>query len=153
VKKKEEVRHPTVYFSIIVSSSVDPKKIINRCAHEWTRNGETRMNIKELQDICTETVVSMFRISTATPKECILGELKMILTKAQSLAQEEDPTKFDLSIYPEEGENETLPAFNLQIQNVKLQGQDVSLFNKLRKRAHYARKSWHVKVAKKLLKT
>ncbi len=34
----------------------------------------------------------------------------MILTKAQSLAQEEDPTKFDFSIYPEVGEIETLPA-------------------------------------------
>jgi hypothetical protein len=59
-KKKEEVCHPTVYFSIIVSSLVDPKKIINRCAHEWTRNGGTRMNIKELQEICMEMVVSMF---------------------------------------------------------------------------------------------
>jgi hypothetical protein len=58
-------------------------------------------------------VVSMFRVSTATPKECILGELKMILTKAQSIVQEEDPIKFDFSIYPEVGENKTLPAINL----------------------------------------
>jgi hypothetical protein len=65
-KKKEEVCHPTVYFSIIVSLSVDPKKILSRCTHEWTRNGGTRMNIQELQDISTETVVSMFRVSTAT---------------------------------------------------------------------------------------
>jgi hypothetical protein len=106
------------------------------------------MNIKELQDICTETVVSLFCVSSATPKECILGELKMILTKAQSLVQEEEPTKFDFSIYPEVRENKTLPAINPQIQNGKLRGQDVSLFNKLSNRAQYARKSWHIKVAK-----
>jgi hypothetical protein len=150
VKKKEEVHHPTVYFSIIVSSLVDPKKIIDRCAHEWTRNGGTRMNIKELQDICTDRVVSMFWVSTATLKKCILGELKMILTKAQSLAQEEDPTKFDFSIYPEVGENKMLPATNIQIQNARLQGQDVSLFNKLSNRAQYAHKSWHIEVANKI---
>ncbi len=107
------------------------------------------MNIKVLQDIFTEMVVSMFWVSTATKKECILGELKMILTKAQSLTQEEDPTKFYFSIYPEVGENEMLPAINLHIQNAKLQGQDVSLFNKLSNRAQYACKSWHVEVAKK----
>ncbi len=55
----------------------------------------------------------------------------MILNKAQSLAQEEDPIKFDFSIYLEVRENKILPAINLQIQNAKLQGQDISLFNML----------------------
>ncbi len=45
-KKKEDFWHPTVYFSIIISSLVDPKKIIERWSHEWTQNGGTRMNIK-----------------------------------------------------------------------------------------------------------
>ncbi len=53
------------------------------------RNGGTRMNVKDLQDICTETVVSMYRVSTTTLKDVILGELKMILSKAQTLEQEE----------------------------------------------------------------
>jgi hypothetical protein len=48
------------------------------------------MNIKGLQDICTETAVSMFRVSTATPKDAIIGELKMILMKAQELVHDED---------------------------------------------------------------
>jgi hypothetical protein len=122
-RKKEDVHHPTVYFSIIVSSLVEPQKNIKRCAREWTRNGGLRMNVKELQDICTDTVVSMFRISTATAKEVILGVLEMILTKAQTLAQEEDLTKFDFSFYPNVDSNEMLPAINLRIQNAKLRSQ------------------------------
>jgi hypothetical protein len=35
-KKKEEYRNPTVYFSLVVSSAANPKKIIERCLHEWT---------------------------------------------------------------------------------------------------------------------
>jgi hypothetical protein len=44
---------------------------------------------------------------------------------------------------------ETLPEINLKIQNAKLKGQDVSIFNKLSNRAQFARKSWHVEVASK----
>jgi hypothetical protein len=101
------------------------------------------MNVKELQDICTETVVSMFRVSTATPKEVILGTLKMILSKAQALAQDktQDTSRFNFSIYLEVSKNETLPAINLRIKNAYLCGQVVSLFNKLGNRAQYACKS------------
>ncbi len=93
----------------------------------------------------------MFRVSIATPKDVILGELKMILSKAQALAQDktQDTSRFNFSIYLEVSKNETLPAINLRIQNAKLHGQDVSLFNKLGNRAQYACKSWHVEVASK----
>jgi hypothetical protein len=148
-KKKIEIRHPTVYFSLIISSSVDPMKIIERCSHKWTRNGGTRMNVKELQDIRTETVVGMFRVSMATLKDAIIGELKMILMRAQDLVNDEDITKFDFSMGPDVPYEEKLPAINPRIQNAKLRGRDVSLFNKLSNRAQYACKSWHVKVASK----
>ncbi len=105
------------------------------------------MNVKALQDIHTETVVCMFRVSTATPKDAITGELKMILMKAQDLVHDQDITKFDFSMGPEVPYEEKLPAINPRIQNAKLHGQDVSLFNKLSNRAQYACKSWHVKVA------
>jgi hypothetical protein len=108
------------------------------------------MNVKALQDICTETVVSMFRVSTATPKDTIIGELKMILMKAQDLAHDEDITKFDFSMDPDVPYEEKLPAINLRIQNEKLHVQDVSLFNKLSNRAQYVCKSWHVEVARKI---
>jgi len=147
--KRVEIRHPTVYFSLIISSSVEPKKFIQRCFHEWARNGGTRMHVKELQYIHTETVVSMFRVSTATQKDAVIGELKMILMKAQDLAHDEDITKFDFSMDPDIPYEEMLPAINLGVQNAKLRGQDLSLFNKLSNRAQYACKSWHVKVASK----
>jgi hypothetical protein len=44
---------------------------------------------------------------------------------------------------------ETLSPMNLQIQNPKLKGQDVSTFNRLSHRAQYARKSWNLEVATK----
>ncbi len=107
------------------------------------------MNLKELQDICTETVVSIFSISMATPKDAIIGELKMILTKAQALAHDEDITKSDFSMDPDIPYEEMLPAINLGVQNAKLRGQDLSLFNKLSNRTWYACKSWHIEVASK----
>jgi hypothetical protein len=44
---------------------------------------------------------------------------------------------------------ESLPAFNLKIQNAKLMGQDVLTFNNLSNRVQFACKSWHVEIASK----
>ncbi len=41
----------------------------------------------------------------------------------------------------------TLPAINLRIQNAKLKGQEVAIFNKLNLQVQFARKSWHLEVA------
>jgi hypothetical protein len=46
------------------------------------------MNIKDLQDINSETMVSLFKVSTLTRKEVILAEQKKILIKTQWLAQD-----------------------------------------------------------------
>jgi hypothetical protein len=33
--KKEEFRHPTVYFSMVISLEVIPQVIVDRVTHEW----------------------------------------------------------------------------------------------------------------------
>ncbi len=151
-KKKEEYRNPTVFFSLVVSSAVDPKEIIERCLHEWTCSRGTKMNIKDLQDINSESMVNLFKVSTLTRKEVILAEPRKILFKAQWLAQDKsgDMMKYDFTMEPDVAIGETLPALpalNLRVQNFKLRGQEVSIFNKLSKRAQMACKSWHLKVA------
>jgi hypothetical protein len=107
------------------------------------------MNIKDLQDINGETVVSLFKVSTLTRKEVILAELKKNLIKAQWLAQEKsgDMIKYDFSMEPDEAIGEMLLALNLRVQNAKLHSQEVSIFNKLSNRMQMACKSWHLEVA------
>ncbi len=76
----------------------------------------------------------------------ILAELKKILIKAQWLTQDEsgDMMRYDFSMELDAAIGETLPAFNLKVQNAKLRRQEVSIFNKLSNRAQMACKRWHL---------
>ena len=82
--QKEEFRDPVVYFSMVISTEVDPLELIDRVTHEWSRLNGTRLQVKDLQSISSETVVTFFKMSTATPKKVILAELTKILLEAQS---------------------------------------------------------------------
>ncbi len=89
--------------------------------------------MKDLQFVDSKTVVSIFKVSTATRKEVIHAELKRILHNAQAMAnlQYMDNKKFDFSMDINVPIGESLPAFNSRIQNAKLKGKDVSTFNSL----------------------
>jgi hypothetical protein len=69
---------------MVVSSEVEPKEIIDHVTHEWARLNGTRLQVKDLQFVDSETVVSIFKVSTATNKEVIHAELKRILLNAQA---------------------------------------------------------------------
>jgi hypothetical protein len=150
-KKEDEYRDPTVYFSMVVSSEVDPQEIIERTNHEWARANGTRLQIKDLQYVDSETVVTVFKVSTQIPKAVIMAEFKKILVGAQQMARDDfmEEENYDFTMELDVAVGETLPPMNLRIQNAKLRGQDVSTFNKLSHRAQYARKSWHLEVASK----
>jgi hypothetical protein len=151
-KKKETFRDPTVWFTMVVSTSVPPGEIIERITHEWACIGGTRIAVKDLQNLDSKTVVSIFKVSTATDKSIILAELKRILSNAQAKAETkgiEFYDKYDFSMEVDVAIGETLPKMNLRVQNAKLCGQDLAIFNKLSGRAQYARKSWHLEVASK----
>ncbi len=121
--KRETFKDPTVWFTMVVSSEMDPKEIIERITHEWSRNGGTWIMIKELQDLDSETVVSIFKISTATRKDIILAELKRILNNAQAIADSqglEVHEQYDFSMELDVPLGEFLPPLNLRLQNAKL---------------------------------
>ena len=149
--KKEEFQNPTVYFSMIVSSDVDPKEIIDRTTHEWSRMNGARLQIKELQFIDSETVVSFYKVSKLTPKEVLLTELRKILLAAQERAKDDslDPDTYDFILDLDLEETDSLPKMTLKIQTAKLKGEDVSTFNRLSNRAQFARKTWHLEVPSK----
>ncbi len=63
-KKKEEYKDPTVYFSMVVSSEVEPVEIIERVTHEWAGLNGTRLQVKDLQFVDSEMFVSIFKVST-----------------------------------------------------------------------------------------
>jgi hypothetical protein len=82
----------------------------------------------------SETIVSIFKVSTASNKDAILVEHKKILTNAKAMAQIEsmDLSKtLDFSLKPEVLIGKTLPLINLCIQNAQLKRQDIVIFNKL----------------------
>jgi hypothetical protein len=152
--QKEEFRDPVVYFSMIISTEVEPSELINRLTHEWARLNGMRLQVKELQSISSETVVTFFKMSTSTPKKVLLAELTRILLETQKRCGEEfkdrqdlhDLNAYDFSFDEGIKYGETLPQMNLRVQNALLRGQEVTVFNKLSHHAQLARKSWHLEV-------
>jgi hypothetical protein len=80
---KEEFRDPTVHFSMVLSTEVRPPEIINCILHEWAHLNGSHLQVKDLQSISSEMVVTFFKVSTATPKHVILAKLKRILLETQ----------------------------------------------------------------------
>jgi hypothetical protein len=139
---------------MVISTEVDPKELIERVTHEWSRLNGTRLQVKDLQSISSETVVTFFKISTSTPKNVILAELTKILLEAQARSRNDinnsedyfHQSKYDFSLDDGIGIGESLPPMNLRVQNALLRGQEVTVFNKLSHHAQQARKSWHLEV-------
>jgi len=146
--KKEEFRDPAVYFSMIVSTEVRPQELIDRVSHEWARSGGNRLQIKDLQTIESMTVVSIFRVSTLTPKAVLLSELRTILLQAQQRASEDtiDTSPFDFTLDEGIELGKSLPPMNLRVQVALLKGLPINAFSKLSHQAQQARRSWHLEV-------
>jgi hypothetical protein len=136
---------------MVISSEVEPNKIIKCTAHEWLRMNGVQLQIKDLQFMESETIVSICKVSKNTPKDVILKELEKILIMTQEKARDDNMNleDYDFSMDIDVDIGRTLPTMNLQVQIAKLKGQDVYTFNKLSNRAQYARKSWHLEVASK----
>jgi hypothetical protein len=83
-----------------------------------------RLQIKELQFIDSETVVSFYKVSKLTPKEVLLTELRKILLAAQERAKEDnlDPDAYDFTLDLDLEETDSLPKMTLKIQTAKLKG-------------------------------
>ncbi len=146
--KKEEFKDPAVYFSMIVSSEVAPKDLIERTTHEWARLNGVRLQVKELQFVESETVVTFYKVSKLTPKDVLLAELKKILLMAQWEDKLEEDL-YDFLMDMDVAIGETLPEMILHVVQAKLRREYVSTFNKLNNQAQFARKTWHLKVASK----
>ncbi len=70
--KKEEFKDPMVYFLIIVLSEVAPKEIIERTTHEWASLNGVRLQVKELQFVESETMVTFYKVSKLIPRMSFL---------------------------------------------------------------------------------
>ncbi len=146
--KKEEFRDPTVYFSMIVSTEVKPQELIACITHEWVQLGGAQLQIKDLQTIESETVVTFFRVSMMTPKSVLLAKLKEILLKTQQQASKDllDTSTYDFSLDKGIEIGNSLPPMNLCVQVATLKGLPVNAFNKLSHQAQQAQRSWHLEV-------
>jgi hypothetical protein len=134
-----------------ISTQVKPQELIDRITHEWACLNGTRLQVKDLQSIESKTVVTFFRVSTMTPKEVLLAELRRILIEAQKQASEDllDTTSVNFTLDDGIEFGKSLPPMNLRIQIAMLKGLLVLDFNKLSHHAQHARKSWHLEVDSK----
>jgi hypothetical protein len=110
-----------------------------------------RLQIKDLQFMESETVMSIYKVSKNTPKDVILKELEKNLIMTQEKVRDDnmDLEDYDFSMDIDVDIGTTSPTMNLRVQIAKLKEQDMSTFNKLSNSAQYARKSWHLEGASK----
>lgn len=143
---KGELRDPTIYFSFAIASDDDPAELLSRVSHEWHRRGGNLLKIKELQTFESETILCLFNVFTATPKNTILYEIQGILGQALDMMNEEEDENaaeihFDIN---DLAPKSNLPAIELRQMNPKTPGQDTSNYSKLSWKASACRKVYHV---------
>jgi hypothetical protein len=109
---KGEFCNSVIYFSMAIATDKEPEDLLERISHEWHQREDIVLKVNELQSFESETILCLFNVFTSTPKQTVLAELCDILSKAQDLAQEMDPTEFfwDAVDLPT---NSTLPALKL----------------------------------------
>ncbi len=100
---------------MIILSEVEPKEIIEPTTHEWLRMNGTRLQIKDLQFMESETIVSIYKVSKNNPKDMILKELEKILIMTQEKARDDnmDVEDYDSSMDIDVDIGKTLPTMNL----------------------------------------
>jgi hypothetical protein len=137
--KKNKCCDPTIYFSMVISTQVKPQGV----THKWAHLNGIRLQVKDLQCIESKTVMTFFKVSTMTPKEVLLAELRR---EAQKRASEDllDTTSVDFTLDDSIELGKSLPPMNLRVQVAMLKGLSVLAFNKLSHHTQHARRSWHL---------
>jgi hypothetical protein len=144
--KKDKFCDPVVWFSMVISSEVQPKEIIDCVTHKWAHLNGTRLQIKDLQSIKSEMVVTFIKVSRMTPKEVILAELNKILLKAQRRVSDDllDTTTYNFFMDDSIKIGQSLLPMNLCIQAAMLKGLPVNTYNQLSHHAQQACRSWNL---------
>ncbi len=91
---KGELRNPVIYFSMAIATNEEPDDLLARVCHEWHCWGGNMLKVKELQSFDSKTILCLFNVFTSTPKKNVLHEFCKVLTAAQEMAQEMDPSEF-----------------------------------------------------------
>ncbi len=147
-KGKEEVKNPVVYFTMAITTDLEPHEVIARISHEWNRLGGTRLQVKELQTFESDMIAALFNILTVNRKDTLKSELHKILVDAQEWVQSVDSMDF-MWLFDMLLGDDPIPPFELRLQVPKLPGQDVSHFNKLPWLAQQNSKVYHVECDKR----
>jgi hypothetical protein len=100
---------------MVILPEVEPKEIIECTTHEWSCMNITRLQIKDLQFMESETVVSIYKVLKNNPKDVILKELEKILIMTQEKARDDnmDVEDYDFSMDIDVDIGKTLPTMNL----------------------------------------
>jgi hypothetical protein len=100
---------------MVILSKVEPKEIIERTTHEWSRMNGMRLQIKDVQSIESETMVSIYKVLKNTPKDVLLVELEKILIMTQERARDDNMDEGDFNFLMDIDVNfgKNLPLMNL----------------------------------------
>jgi hypothetical protein len=141
---KGDLRNPIIYFSMAIATDKEPEDLLAQISHKWHWHGGITLKVKDLQSFESKMILCLFNIFTATNKKTVLEELCEVLSKAQELAQDIEPTNFLWDAADLLPRNSSLPALELCLMNPKTPGQDTSQYNKLSWRMQANRKVVHV---------
>jgi hypothetical protein len=110
-----------------------------------------QLQIKELQFVDSETVVTFYKVSKLSLEDVLLAELKKNLHMAQAKTREDDLDEelYNFLMDMDVAIGETTPDMTLCVVQAKLKGENVSTFDRLSNCVQYAQKTWHLEVASK----
>lgn len=129
---------PEVYFTLALSSDVDPMKIVDRISCEWGKIGGIRLYVKEISSFNTNTAFCLYHVRNDGTKQTIEEEVKKMLDVAQSYAIQKD-VGFEYRL-------EDIPDIGTRVAIPKVDGMDTRQFQGWNGRQQALQKVIHVEV-------
>jgi hypothetical protein len=91
---KGDLKKTIIYFSMAIATDKEPEDLLAQVSHEWHWRGGIMLMVKDLQSFESKMILCLFNVFTATNKKAVLAKLCEVLSKAQELVQDIEPTEF-----------------------------------------------------------
>ena len=121
-----------------MSCNEEPEEIVDRAGHEWKRKGGNKLEVSELRCLETAPTMVLFNIYNEGNLNGIRAEAVRLMKMA---ASHEKVVEMDIDA----GEEVLVPDISLQIQVLKIPGQDISKFQDWHWKDANKRKAVHIR--------
>ena len=117
-----ELEHPTVYFTIAISTDEEPEEVMEGIGAEWSRCNGKKMYRKNLGCFKTCTLVIFFHVLNTASKSTMIAETRDILHLAKEIADVDGMS--DAYVYL----NREIPEISIRVSVPKIPGQDTTIY-------------------------